>query len=404
VPENGQISPAELIKLRLVVMKLSIAALIMVCVLLFCGIVWWLNIPVVLFEVWICAIVFRFAMEPYLQQFNPRWRVLGFVMLLLGIVAVLGFTGLLIAPEANHQVEGLRDAVSSKLPTLWENVRSVIASYNADTAHQVDVWIDENVSTPQKLGKFLSGYASYAPHYVGSAVAVFGYGLLVLLLFMSIINSDYIGWLAKRFGKHELAVHGVLKRTQDATGRWFWTQVCLSSLLGLTIGSALWILGVPFAIAIGVLTVFLDLVPYGNFGALVLALFAVFTDLPNHTFTVNAAHLGLVPVIWFLCTQFSADFLQPRIMNRVLSIHMWWTISFVFLGFMIDGVLGAGLAMPVLIFVKAVFDEIYPQSNGPDQPKDEWLPFKLRWLRRWAVLRCWWCGVVRRFSAVTRRS
>jgi predicted PurR-regulated permease PerM len=130
-------------------------------------------------------------------------------------------------------------------------------------------------------------------------------------------------------------------------------------------------------------------------GALVLAWFAVFTDLPNHAFAYNAAHFGLVLVIWFSCTQFSADFLQPQIMNKVLRIHMWWTLSFVFLGFTIDGILGAGLAMPVLIFCKAIFDEI-SQENNPMVSKNEWQPFKLRWSRRWAA--------VRRLVTATRRS
>jgi hypothetical protein len=90
-------------------------------------------------------------------------------------------------------------------------------------------------------------------------------------------------------------------------------------------------------------------------------------------------------------------------MNRVLHLHPFFIITFAIAGLEMDGVLGAILAMPVLIFCRAVEEEWYG-TNVLSCRRTK--PFCKRWLGKlllglWSPTQRVSCALLQRCSSKT---
>lgn len=388
-PTNGQLPP-----LMRTALLLSIVALVLGIAALSLWIGTKLSFPVSVLEMALIAIFLRFAITPY---FRVTDRCLGrapaFFLALLFMANVFSVVGILVEPQAKPQLLALADAAPKQVPILWQEVRPLIAKHDPSSAVAVDTWIQAHTSTPE-LFELAKGFLSSAPRFVGSVFSGLGYGFITMILFLTILEErsphgvyqqeQYITWIASRFPRQRQKVEAVLIRTRDDVGHWAWAQFFVSSLLGITFGFSLWLLGLPFAIAIGVLTMFVDMVPYGNLAALALGVIGLITDLPNHDLYENLTHVVVVVVVWLGLTQVKDNLISPRIMNRVLHLHPFFIMTFAIGGFTMDGVMGAILSMPVLLFCRAVEVEFYGTRILTGQRK----PFCKQWLGR-ALLGAW---------------
>ena len=325
----------------------------------------WSGFPTQLFDIWIGSFVLVFAMNPVLRICSPRWRVPVFISAMVIICAVIVGIALLIIPEASRQAKTLLDTAPNQVPMLWRNFRELIAGLNPDLASTMDRWIHDNVSSA-RLWSFLGGYAGEAPKFLGTFSTNIGYFSLMLVFSLLLISTEnYIAWFAGRFlPKHQQTVKAVLERTRDDIGHWAWAQLFVSILLGVSYGLVLSLLGVPFAVAIGLITIFADLIPNCNVIGLVLALIAVATGIPNHSEFHNVFEFASVPVVWGGLVWIEANVIWPRTMNKVLHIHGFFILSFVFCGFIMHGLIGATFAIPALILCRAWADVIWPGNRS----------------------------------------
>jgi putative permease len=115
---------------------------------------------------------------------------------------------------------------------------------------------------------------------------------------------------------------------------------------------ALWILGIKYAILLGLLTGLFNLVPYiGIITSLLLSLLVTFA-------TAGAAKLLLVIAVVLGIHLIDSNVLLPVIVGSKVRINAFITILGVIIGGNVWGIPGTFLAIPIIAIAKIVFDRI----------------------------------------------
>lgn len=137
---------------------------------------------------------------------------------------------------------------------------------------------------------------------------------------------------------------------------------CMTSL-------GLWLVGVKYFIFLGILTAFLNLIPY--VGILIACVFSCVLAL------INSDHFSIV--LWVLLVNVMVQFidnniLMPKIVGSKVSINALASILAVIVGGALAGMPGMFLAIPVIAILKVIFDKIpqlqpYGYVLGDEIPK-----------------------------------
>ena len=112
---------------------------------------------------------------------------------------------------------------------------------------------------------------------------------------------------------------------------------------------ALYLLGVPYALALGAWVSLAALIPY--FGSVLGAVPAVIA-----AFTVSPLTALFTLIAFIIIQQVEGNFLMPRIQGRSLHIHPVPIMLAVIVGWGLFGILGMVLAVPGLAVVRVLYD------------------------------------------------
>ena len=165
-------------------------------------------------------------------------------------------------------------------------------------------------------------------------------------------------FIARLFPKD---VHGmvveVLTETKGLIQSYLFGLVVEAMLVATLNSSGLWILGIPYAILIGVIGALLNVIPYiGGIVAVALPmLLALATKQPIDALYVLIAYL----IVQFI----DNNLFFPKIVASKVKINALVSIIVVLVGNALWGVPGMFLSIPLTAIVKVVFDRI-----GPLQP------------------------------------
>jgi len=118
-------------------------------------------------------------------------------------------------------------------------------------------------------------------------------------------------------------------------------NLLISLIAGITSGIVLWIVGVPYAAALGLLVAILDLIPLA--GATIAAVVVVLVALAANGVTAAV----IVAVFFLVYQQVENHILQPLVYGRTVQLSPLAVLVAVLIGAEIAGVLGALAAIPV---------------------------------------------------------
>ena len=130
------------------------------------------------------------------------------------------------------------------------------------------------------------------------------------------------------------------------------------------IGLGAWIIGVPSALSIAVITYFLAFVPY--FGAILAGGIACLVALGDGGLGPAIAMLVVVLVV----QQLESNLLQPVLVGRSTRLHPLVVALGVIAGGSIAGVVGMFLAVPVIAASVAAIDELRRTADGESPSVD----------------------------------
>jgi predicted PurR-regulated permease PerM len=293
------------------------------------------------------------AIIDFLQERFRFPRVAG-VMAALLITGVAATTvGWLVLPPVARQTQALITALPAQIQVWMESLRRLTEEYPLLAA----------IIPPERLSEQLSGLAQNAGMVAAGLFPVFFDTLHVLINFVSVlVMGIYMALRPEvyREGIVSLAppVHRELVRDMLADlGRslraWIGGQMLAMIFLGVLTWIGLEILKVPFALAFGVFTGVVVMVPF--FGSLVSTLLPALFVLGSG----GVVHALLVVALGVIIHIIEANFVHPLIMERRVHLPPVLSILSVLIMAELLGPIGLLVAVPVLASVMVITRRIY---------------------------------------------
>ncbi|MFD4431591.1 AI-2E family transporter, partial [Nocardia sp. NPDC058497] len=188
--------------------------------------------------------------------------------------------------------------------------------------------------------------------------------VVVLVFFFLKDGTRLLPWMhtvfGSRSGRH---VEAVLERVWATLGGFIRTQAIVSLVDAVCIGVALFILDVPLALVLTVITFIGGFIPM--VGAFVAGALAVLVALVGNGFTTALIVLGVVIAV----QQLEGNVLQPVLQSRSMELHAVIVLLAVTAGGSLYGITGAFLAVPVVAMIAVVIRYIGEQIDAATEPE-----------------------------------
>jgi predicted PurR-regulated permease PerM len=175
--------------------------------------------------------------------------------------------------------------------------------------------------------------------------------------------------------ENAVIVYGIIAQVQSRIRQYILGLLLEMVIVATATCLALWILGIKYAILLGLLTGLFNLVPYiGIITALLLSLLVTFA-------TAGAAKLLLVIAVTLGIHLIDSNVLLPVIVGSKVRINAFITILGVVIGENVWGIAGTFLAIPIIAIAKIVFDRIEPLKPwgllfGDERDEKQPMPLK----------------------------
>ena len=194
----------------------------------------------------------------------------------------------------------------------------------------------------------------HTPEFVASAVLS-----LILLYFLLVYDQTFIAKLVKLLPtlSDKKAAVGIAHDIESQISRYLFTITAINVGLGLAVGTAVGLLGLPNPVMWGVMVALLNFVPYlgALTGIICMTIGATLSfDSLGYAFVFPAAYLSLGVL--------EGSFITPWIMGRSLTLNpVIILLSLTFWGWM-WGIVGIILAVPILAAFKIFCAHIKPME------------------------------------------
>jgi predicted PurR-regulated permease PerM len=307
----------------------------------------------------VIAVLLNLLLSPVVR-FLGRFRIppplsAGLVLILL--IGGTGFGLFKLYTPASEWMEKtpshLREA-EYKLRGLKESLQKLEGA-TAEISEGIDGVTGKEQN--QEVQRVEVDQASFSETIMGQTRQVLAGGLImVFLLYFLLASSDtFLRTLVRvlpDLDQKRRAVK-IVRRTEDELSLYFLARLFINAGLGLAVGFAFYLLGMPNALLWGVLVAVLNYIPYlgGLVGLVITGLVAV----------VSYDSMGqaiVPPLIYLVLNTIEAHLVTPLVMGHHLKLNP--VAIFVGLSFWgwIWGIAGAILAIPILVSFKAICDNI----------------------------------------------
>lgn len=328
-----------------------VAAIFAVLLLLFVY-----NVAEILFLLFISALfsLYLGAVTDFLQKKVRIPRGAGLTIALLLTFTALFGVGWLIVPPVLLQTQELVSALPALLAQWEASLIELAARYPL---------IGEMLPDPQSahgyfntaLGNIGGYFAGLFPYlFSGLHVLINVFSVLVMGIYLTLRPTMYReGIIALAPPLHRELVRDVLADLGNTLRAWIVGQILAMIILGTLTWIGLLLLDVPYALAFGVFTGVVVMVPF--FGTLVSTLLpALFVLGSGGTF-----HALLVVLLGVVIHVFEANIVHPMIMERQVNLPPVLSILSVLVMADLLGAIGLLVAVPVLATVMVIVRRIY---------------------------------------------
>jgi predicted PurR-regulated permease PerM len=235
--------------------------------------------------------------------------------------------------------------------------------------------------------EFLSGDTASTVVGVGASVAdALSMGAVIL------ISTAYIvarpaplvnGFVALFPAGRRQRVREILDEMYKSVQRWFLGQLTYMAIVGSLFTVAWFLIGIPFALLLGILGGLLTFVPVlGPLVSVIPPIFLALIDEPIKALWVVLVYLGVMFV--------ESHVVHPIVMSRAVSLHPAIVIFAIVIMGVLFGLIGILLAIPLVAALNVLVHELWikrmdEKGTDPNPPPKEELSSMKRstgWLRR----------------------
>ena len=308
------------------------------------------------------SIFFALTLMPLVDAACKKTRarralvILSMYVLLIAGVALIGYV---VAPSLVKEVQQL----SRHAPRYATELRHNATFRHYDDRYHISTkLVDDARGLPQLLGHLvgpLKDVTVQAFSFIGQLITVLAIAFLLVLH-----GREYVNMGLSLTGAHEQRYRQLIIDINKAVASYMFGNVVISLLATVATWIVLSILGVPYALSLGFVVGFFDLIPLvgATLGAIVVAFATVTVSFPTAT---------IVWIVFIIVWQRFEDYVvQPLVYGKALRVNPIVTIVSVLAGASLLGILGALLAIPTAAAIQIVLRDwwAHRQRDTPSPP------------------------------------
>lgn len=311
----------------------------------------------------ILAMIGYYLLRPILRLLEkikiPRaWGILILFLIAAGLITLLVF---LVLPFLKNQFHNLIDEFPSYFKQLTVNIdhflrNSIFASYYESLDINLVKLVD---SAPGNIGNTITdtiggiavGITSFVSAFTGLVLSIVTVPFILFYLLKDgeKLPQVFIKVLPPRMRKD---ASEIVKQADHQISSYIQGQILVAICIGIMVSIGFFIIGMKYALLLGVLAMFTSVVPY--LGPLIAITPAVIIAIVTSPFMIIK-----LAVVWTIVQLIDGKFISPQIMGKSLQIHPITIIFVLLTAGSLFGVAGVILGIPVFavskVFVKHFF-------------------------------------------------
>ena len=275
-------------------------------------------------------------------------RIWGVVVVVFFALVILAGLSLLIFSQASILSESWPGLVL-RVQSMWNDMMAWVSNYFDLSRSEIKYWNAEVKTEVSEEGTAI----------LGTTISTLGEALkatviIPVYVFMILLYQEHLVMFVQRvFGPYnQNKVSDIMTNTKGIIQSYIvgiFFEVVILAVLN-TLG--LLLLGIEYAVLLGILSAFLNIIPYigGLIGVAVFMLIALLTKSPEYVFYV----LGLYALIQFV----DNNYIVPKIVGSRVKLNALTSLIAVLVGAALWGIPGMFLSIPLAAIIKLIFDRL----------------------------------------------
>jgi predicted PurR-regulated permease PerM len=298
----------------------------------------------------IFAVIIAIVLHPVVNFFVRKKinRIVAISITIFLTLLIIAGVGLLLFSQASRFGDAWPVLVDKFTATVNQSIAWVSGYFDINPL-KIQEWVTKTKGEIMNMSSTL----------VGQTLVGIGNGLVVLFLIPVYIflllyyHPLILDFIHKIFGKDNRSrVNEIVTQIKTVIQRYLIGLIIEFVIVAVLNSVGLLILGIDYAILLGVIGAALNVIPYigGIIGVAIFAVVALVTKSPVYVIYV----LVLYSVIQFV----DNNYIVPKIVSSKVKINALFSVIIVIAGNALWGISGMFLSIPLLAIAKLIFDHI----------------------------------------------
>ncbi|HGE71982.1 TPA: AI-2E family transporter [Candidatus Poribacteria bacterium] len=326
--------------------------------------------------VFVLSFLISYIISPLVKILERRKinRTLSVGILYLAFVAITVVCVVVFVPMLWNELITLQFSIQDNLsnPELGKNIMSSIEDFQEQLSEAIPILKDIDLKSQFDISNSVSNIASWILNYIGQMIkTITSYGTRIAWVIISIFVIPFIVFFLLKDGNKmkKVILRLVPSRYKEVStdllhlidiriGRFIRGKLAESIILSILTAIGLKILGIKYALLIGSIAGFANLIPY--IGPVGIAIPPVLLAIYQY-----GIFQGVITAIFLSILQFIDNMiLVPFIVGKSVDLHPLVTIFVVFIGGKTLGLLGLVAAVPMASIIISIAQAIYQEFKN----------------------------------------
>lgn len=296
------------------------------------------------------SLIFSYSLKPIRNILTERLKLnkrAASILIILGIFMIIGIFLYILIPSILKESNNIGDIIGN-IDDYIDGLYSKLKINDIEFLKNIYVIINE------KLNTFLVSFSeSFLTNILEGMENIISLAIIPIVTYYFLVDGELLfnKLLLILPTEKRIVIKKVLTHIDKVLSRYIVSQLFLSLIIGVITSIALLILGVNFAIPLGIFNGVLNIIPY--FGPIIGGIPAVFVAL------IASPKKALITVlVVFLIQQIEGNILSPKITGDSTNMHPIMIIILLLIGEKLGGFVGMIIAVPIGVIIKVIYEDI----------------------------------------------
>ncbi|MFH0807601.1 MAG: AI-2E family transporter, partial [Elusimicrobiota bacterium] len=294
-----------------------------------------------------------YLLSPLVNFFETKGLKRIVSALILYSIFLIVFIGscIILIPQIFKEVSIL----SNNLPEYTSSIKGSIYSMQQTLEAKYPIIKQKGIfdSTIKNTEQFLNTETSRIPEYLAAVFSMLSIFVLIpfITFFFLLEGKAGIDFVFQKIPpRYTETILSLICEIDEVLGNFFRGQFIESSCVGVLSIIGLLILGVDYAVLIGIVAGMANMIPYlGPFAGAIPALIIGFIKFQNISILIKV--VAMFSIVQFI----DNNLIQPIILSKGVNLHPVTVIFAIMAGAQVAGVIGMFLSVPIVCIIKATF-------------------------------------------------